>query len=293
MIPYIVKPMAELRDGSEQVLQYPKFCPINKNEQVALVREEGESAWRCPVCTCGAQDYQRFVYHASKDAMDIEGLSKATIERFQELGWLKTIADFYRLDYDKISKLEGFGKRSAENLEKAINIAKKNPIRRVLNSLAVHHLGRKASKLLAAEVNHVLDFVDFDVARLTAIKDIGPVLAQNVVDYFHDEKNIAVLKDMENLGVNLTATDEDRKPAQNTEGVLFGKTILFTGTLMQFPREQAEKAAAAAGATIASSVSKKLSILVVGENAGSKLKKAQDLKIVQILSEQEFLDLIK
>lgn len=293
VIPYIVKPMEELRDGSEQVIHYPEFCPINKKEKVTLVREEGESAWRCPVCTCGAQDYQRFVYHASKDAMDIEGMSKATIERFQAEGWLKTIADFYRLDYDKISKLEGFGKRSAENLQKAIEKAKKNPIQRLLNSLAVHHLGRKASKLLAAEVENVFDFTTFDVARLTSIKEIGPVLAQNVVDYFQNEKNIAVLKDMENLGVNMTATDEDRKLAQNTEGVLFGKTILFTGTLMQFPREQAEKAAAAAGATIASSVSKNLSILVVGEKAGSKLKKAQDLKVVQILSEQEFLDLIK
>ena len=154
-------------------------------------------------------------------------------------------------------------------------------------------MGKKAAKLLAAEVEHVLDLATFDVERLTAIKEIGPVLANNVVEYFKNEKNIAVLKDMASLGVNLTATDEDRKLAQNTEGVLFGKTILFTGTLLQFPREQAEKAAAAAGATISSSVSKNLNILVVGEKAGSKLKKAQDLKTVQILSEQEFLDLIK
>ena len=293
VIPYIVKPMADLRDGSEQVIEYPEFCPINKNEKVALVREEGESAWRCPVCTCGAQDYQRLVFHVSKDAMDIEGLSKATIERFQSLGWLRTLADVYCLDYEAISKLEGFGKKSADNLEKAIEKAKKNPIQRLLHSLSVHHLGKKAAKLLAAEVEHVLDLATFDVERLTAIKEIGPVLANNVVEYFKNEKNIAVLKDMASLGVNLTATDEDRKLAQNTEGVLFGKTILFTGTLLQFPREQAEKAAAAAGATISSSVSKNLNILVVGEKAGSKLKKAQDLKTVQILSEQEFLDLIK
>jgi DNA ligase (NAD+) len=293
VIPYIVKPMADLRDGSEQVIEYPEFCPINKVEKVALVREEGESAWRCPVCTCGAQDYQRFVFHASKDAMDIEGMSKATIERFQQLGWLRTLADFYRLDYEAISKLEGFGKKSANNLGKAIEKAKKNPIQRLLHSLSVHHLGKKAAKLLAAEVEHVLDLATFDVERLTSVKEIGPVLAENVIEYFKNEKNIAVLKEMESLGVNLTATDEDRKLAQNTEGVLFGKTILFTGTLLQFPREQAEKAAAAAGATIASGVSKNLNILVVGEKAGSKLKKAQDLKTVQILSEQEFLDLIK
>ena len=124
VIPYIVKPMTDLRDGSEVVVEYPKFCPINKAEQVALVREEGESAWRCPACTCGAQPFQRFVFHVSKDAMDVEGLSKATIERFQQLGWLRTFADFYRLDYEAISKLEGFGHKSADNLQRAIERAK-------------------------------------------------------------------------------------------------------------------------------------------------------------------------
>ena len=292
VIPYIVKPMADLRDGSELVIEYPQFCPINLSEKVALVREEGEAAWRCPTCTCGAQDYQRMVFHVSKDAMDVEGLSKATIERFQQLGYLKTLADFYRLDYEAISKLDGFGKKSAENLEKAIEKAKNNPIQRVLYSLCIHHFGRKASKLIAAEINHVLDLKDWDIEKFKSVKEIGPVVAQNVVAYFHDEKNISLLHQMESLGVNMTATDEDRKPAVNTEGVLSGKTVLFTGALTQFTRETAEKAAAAAGATIASSVSKNLSILVVGEKAGSKLKKAQDLKVVQIISEQEFLELV-
>jgi DNA ligase (NAD+) len=292
VIPYIVKSFPELRDGSEIPVKYPEFCPFDATKSVKLVREEGEAAYRCPTCTCGRQDYQKFVYHASKDAMDIEGLSKATIERFMQMGWLKTLADLYRLDYEAISKMDGFGKRSAEKLEKAIEKAKQNPIHRLLASLTVHHLGRRASKLLAAEVENVFDLANFDVEKLTMVREIGPVLAENVVAYFSDEKNIAVLRDMESLGVNMKQTDEDRKNQLNTEGVLSGKTILFTGALTQFTRETAEKAASAAGASLASGVSKHLNILVVGEKAGSKLKKAQALGTVEILTEAEFSTLI-
>ena len=292
VIPYIVKSFAELRNGTEIPVKYPEICPFDETKSVHLIREEGEAAWRCPTCTCGRQDYQKFVAHASKDAMDIEGLSKATIERFIQMGSIHSIADFYRLDYNAISKLDGFGKKSADNLEKAIEKAKKNPIHRLLYSLTIHHLGRKAGKLLAAEIEHVLDLKDWDMERFKSVKEIGPVVAQNTIDYFSNENNIAILKEMESLGVNMKPTAEDRKATVNTEGVLSGKSILFTGALMQYSRETAEKAAAAAGATIASSVSKNLNILVVGEKAGSKLKKAQDLKTVQILSEQEFIDLI-
>jgi DNA ligase (NAD+) len=292
VIPYIVKPLADLRKGTEKLINFPEICPFDETKSVKLIREEGEAAWRCPTCTCGRQDYQKFVFHASKDAMDIEGLSKATIERFMQLGWLKSIADLYRLDYAAISKLEGFGKKSADNLENAIEKAKKNSIQRLLHSLSVHHLGKKAGKLLAAEIEHVLDLKDWDTEKFTAVKEIGPVVAQNVIEYFSNERNIAILKEMESLGVNMKPTDEDRKPAVNTEGVLAGKSILFTGSLMQFTRDDAEKAASKVGANIASSVSKNLNILVVGEKAGSKLKKAQDLGTIQILTEQEFVDLI-
>lgn len=292
VIPYIVKSFAELRTGAEKPIKFPEICPFDETKTVHLIREEGEAAWRCPTCTCGRQDYQKFVFHTSKDAMDIEGLSKATIERFRQMGWLKSIADLYRLDYEAISKLEGFGKKSAINLEKAINAAKQNPIQRLLHSLSIHHLGKKAGKLLAAEIEHVLDLKDWTLERFKAVKEIGPVVAQNVMEYFSNERNIEILKEMESLGVNMKPTDEDRKATVNTEGVLAGKSILFTGSLMQFTRDDAEKAAAAVGANIASSVSKNLNILVVGEKAGSKLKKAQDLGTVQILTEQEFVDLI-
>jgi DNA ligase (NAD+) len=157
VIPYIVKAMDELRDGSEQPIIFPKTCPINTtDEPVELKREEGEAAWRCPNCVCGVQDLQRIIFHVSKSAMDIDGLGKSIVERFYELGWIRTMADVYRLDYEQVAQLEGFGAKSADNLKAAIDKAKQNPIYRLLHSLSIHHLGKKVSKLLAAEIKHVL-----------------------------------------------------------------------------------------------------------------------------------------
>ncbi len=292
VIPYIVRSLTELRDGSEKIIEYPEICPFDPTESVKLTRPEGEAAWRCPNCMCGKQDFQKFIYHVSKNAMNIDGMSEATIERFQQEGWIKTMADFYRLDYDKIAVLKGFGKKSAENIRAAVEKAKKNPIHRLLCSLSIPLLGQENAKLISAELEHVLDLKNWTPENFTAIKGIGEALAKHVIAYFQNEKNCAVLEDMETLGVNLKPTDEDRKPVVNTEGVLSGKTILFTGALQQFTRDEAEKRAASAGASLVSGVSKNLNILVVGEKAGSKLKKAQDLKTVQILTEQEFIDLI-
>lgn len=287
VIPYIVKSLAELRNGSERPVEYPKNCPVCSSE---LVKPEGEAIWRCENPDCEAQVVQRMIFHTSKHAMDIEGLGESTIERFYQLGWLRSIADIYRIDYDAVAQLEGFGKKSADNMKAALDKARQNPIHRLLHSLSIHHLGQKASKLLAAEIGHVLDLKDWDLERYQFIKDVGPVLARNVHHFFHDPHNIELLQTLESLGVNLTQTDADRRAESAADGPLVGMTILFTGTLSQMTREQAEALAAAAGASISSGVSKHLNILVVGEKAGSKLKKAQALGTVEILSEVEFLE---
>ncbi len=287
VIPYIVKSLNELRDGSEQPVVYPSLCPVCAS---VLVKPEDEAIWRCENAECEAQVVQRMIFHTSKHAMDIEGMGESTILRFYKLGWLHSIADIYRLDYEQIAQLEGFGERSAANLEKAIEKAKGNPIYRLLHSLSVHHLGQKSSKLLAAVLPHVLDLKDWDLERYQEIKDIGPVLAHNVYNFFQNEHNVELLQTMENLGVNLRQTAADQRPASAAEGPLVGKTILFTGTLATQSREQAEARAAAAGASISSGVSKNLNILVVGEKAGSKLKKAQALETVEIWTEEEFLE---
>ncbi|RMG78367.1 MAG: DNA ligase (NAD(+)) LigA [Bacteroidetes bacterium] len=290
VIPYIVKPLTDLRDGSEQVIEFPTHCP---SCHTPLVREEGEAAWRCPNYDgCEAQILQRLIFHVSKPAMNIDGLGKSIIERFYELGWVKNIADIYRLDYDKIAQLDGFGEKSANNLRQAIERAKKNPIHRLLHSLSIHHLGQKASKLIAAEIDHVLDLQNWTEEDFTRIKDIGPTVAENVIAFFKNEKNIALLKEMESLGVNMRQTEADRPKVVSEDSPLFGKTILFTGTLQTMTRKEAQEKAEAAGAKNVSGVSSKLDILVAGEKAGSKLKKATALGTVQILSEAEFLKII-
>ena len=253
--------------------------------------KEGEAAWRCKTCKCGAQDLQRIIFHVSKVAMDIDGFGKSIVERFYDLGWLKSIVDVYRLDFEKIKALEGFGQKSATKLEAAIDRAKKNPISKLLHSLSIHHLGKKASKLLAAEISDVRDLQSWTEESLVEIKDIGPVLARNVVEYFSDPLHLEQLDQMSELGVNMKQTEEDRPLEVAEDAPLKGKSILFTGTLTQMTRKEAKERAEQMGAKNLSAVSSKLSILVVGEKAGSKLKKAQALGTVQILSEQEFIDL--
>lgn len=294
VIPYIVKSLEELRDGSQVPVTYPKVCPINPDEEnpVALLKEEGEAAWRCPKCICGAQDLQRMIFHVSKNAMDIDGFGKSYVETFHSKGWLKDISDVYNLDYNAIQSLEGFGTKSAEKLKLAIAKAKSNPIHRLLHSLSIHHLGKKASKLIAAEINHVLDLQNWNEEKFTSIKDIGPVVALNVIAYFADEDNIAMINRMEERGVNMTQTDADKPIEVSKDAPLSGKTILFTGSLQKMGRKEAQKLAEQNGAKNISAVSKNLNILVVGEKAGSKLKKAQALETVEIMTEDQFLELI-
>jgi DNA ligase (NAD+) len=290
VIPYIVKSLEVLRDGTEHIIEFPKQCPSCGTD---LVRMKEEAAWRCPNATCEAQILQRMIYHVSKDAMDIDGLGYRQILRYYELGWVKTIADIYDLDYDQIAELEGFGKKSADKLQASIEKAKQNPISRLLQSLSIHHLGKRASALVAGRVGHVLELKDWTLEQYTEIPDIGPVVAENVMAFFSDPHNIAMLERMEYLGVNLTQTEEDKPVESASDGPLADKTILFTGTLQQMGRKDAEALAAKAGAKIISAVSGNLNILVVGEKAGSKLKKAQALGTVEILTEEEFIEKVR
>ena len=292
VIPYIVKALPDLRDGSEVKIEFPKACPQNSVDAITLIREEGEAAWRCPRCTCGEQQLQQMIFHVSKDAMDIDGFGKSYIEKFYEHGWLADISDIYDLDYGLIEELEGFGKRSVVKLKAAIDKAKQNPIHRLLHSLTIHHLGKKGSKLLAQEVNHVLDFKTWTIEEFENIKDIGPVLAANMVAYYSDQDNIDLLEKMESYGVNLTQLEADKPLQVSADAPLAGKTILFTGTLQTMGRKEAQQIAERAGAKTLSGISSKLNILVAGEKAGSKLKKATALGTVQIMTEEEFVRLV-
>ncbi len=290
VIPYIVKAIPEARTGNEVKITFPEFCPINIEDNVALIQTEGEAAWRCPNCSCGAQDLQRMIFHVSKDAMDIDGFGKSNVERFQSEGWLRDISDIYALDYEAIAKLDGFGQRSAEKIKASIEKAKHNPLQKILHSLSIHHLGKKASKLIAQEITHIKDLANWKTEDFTDIKDIGPVVADNVIEWFSNEKNLALLDRLEQNGLDLSQKEEDKPAVIDENSIFAGKTILFTGTLKQMGRKEAQTLAERHGAKNISAVSKNLNILVAGEKAGSKLKKATALGTVEILSEEEFIE---
>lgn len=288
VIPYVVKSLEDLRDGSEKPLVFPTHCPVCKSE---LVKPEDEAIWRCENNSCEAQLTERLVHFVSKTAMDIDGFGRANVERFYQLGLLRSLPDVFRLDYNKISSLDGMGKRSAENLRTGIEQAKSNPISRLLTALGVRHLGVTMAKTLAASVENVKDIVDKAPEDLMKLQDFGPKVAQTIHAFFSRPETLDLLNELEALGVNLVRTTEDEPRVISSDLPFGNKTVLFTGTLPTLSREEAEKIAENAGAKIASGVSSKLNYLVVGEKAGSKLEKAQKLNVT-ILTEEAFLAMV-
>ena len=290
VIPYIVKSLPSYRDGSQQAVKWPSTCPECDEP---ITRPEGEARWLCLNVDCPAQVMARLKHHVSKHGMDIDGLGEKQLERFRENGWINGIPDIYRLPYDEILALEGFKERSVEKLREAIDGAKENPIHRLLVSLSIRHIGPKAAKMLAAEVQDLRELGDWAPERFTAIHGMGATVAEQILDWFGVPHNRTMLDTLAQLGVNLQQTDDDRPQAVNEEGAFYGKTILFTGTLQTVGRKEAQAMAEAAGARNVSGVSGKLDILVAGEKAGSKLKKAQALGTVQVMSEEEFLAAVR
>jgi len=286
VIPYIVKSMAELRTGNEKKISFPKTCPVCDSK---LFKEEGEAAWRCNNIECPAQVVERVIHFVSKDAMDIRGFGEANVRKFYELGLLKDVPGIYKLDFQKIGELEGFGQKSIDNLQTAIENSKKQPLHRLIFGLGIRFIGETSAKTLAQAVDHLLDFKKFSLEDLQNLEDVGPKVAGSVHHFFSNKENIAMLEELEKIGLQL----KNQKKQHVTDGNLSGQTFLFTGTLPTLKRGDAEAMAEANGGQILSGVSAKLNYLVVGEDAGSKLDKAKKLNTVKIISEDEFLKLIR
>ena len=283
VIPYIVKPLADLRDGSEKTIEFPTHCPVCHTE---LERVEGESAWRCVNLNCEAQVVERLIHFGSKDAMDIRNLGEANVRRFYSLGLLRDLPGIYRLDFEKISQLEGFGKKSVDNLRQAITHSKQQPLHRLIFALGIRFVGETTAKTLAHAVDDLLELKDWSEEQLLALDDIGPKVASAIRQFLDNDANLAILQELRSLGVNMQRSKED-----SGSGALNGLTFLFTGTL-SMKRSEAEALAEAKGGKILSGVSSKLNYLVAGEDAGSKLDKAKRINSVRILNEAQFLELI-
>ena len=286
VIPYIVKSLADVRTGSEKKIHFPKCCPICDNK---LFKEEGEAAWRCVNIECPAQVVERIIHFVSKDAMDIRGFGDANVRKFYEMGWLKDIPGIYQLDFNKIGELEGFGEKSISNLQSAIKNSKNQPLYRLIFGLGIRFIGETTAKTLAQAVDHLLDLKNFSLEQLQNLEDIGPKVAGSVHHFFSNKENIIMLQQLEKLGLKL----KNEKKEHAKDGNLTGLTFLFTGTLPTLKRSDAETMVEENGGQIVGGVSTKLNYLVVGEDAGSKLEKAKKINSVKIISEAEFLKILR
>jgi len=287
VIPYIVKPLAELRKGREQhAIVFPTHCPVCGDK---LVKPEGEAVWRCVNINCPAQVVERIIHFNSKDAMDIRGFGEANARKFFELGYLKDIPGIYTLPFNKIRELEGFGEKSIQNLQTAIEASKKQPLHRLIYALGIRYVGETTAKVLAQSVRKLGELKDYSLDDLQNLEDIGPKVAASVYHFFHLRDNLHMLDKLETLGLNL----KNEKTALSATGNLDGQTFLFTGTLNRLKRSEAEEKVEQNGGKLLGGVSSKLNFLVVGEDAGSKLEKAKKIPSIKILTEDEFLQLLK
>lgn len=285
VIPYIVKSMADARDGSEKKIKFPSKCPACGDP---LVKAEGEAAWRCVNINCPAQVVERIIHFASKDAMDIRGFGEALVKKFYDLGFLSDIPGIYQLPYNKIRSLEGFGEKSIENLTAGIEKSKEQPLHRLIYALGIRYVGETTAKVLANAVGTIHDFTRFTEADYLELEDIGPKVASSIFQFFNNKDNLKMLEQLGALGVSL----DNKKKQHGDSGNLSGKTFLFTGTLPTLKRSDAEELVEANGGKLLGSVSSKLTYLVAGEEAGSKLEKAKKIGTVRIITESEFLKLI-
>jgi DNA ligase (NAD+) len=283
VIPQVVKSFPELRTGGEKLIAFPRNCPVCGSP---LEKPEGEAVWRCNNSNnCEAQIVERIIHFTSKDAMDIRGFGEAIVKKFYALGYLKDIPGIYRLPFDQIRSLEGFGEKSIANLQAAVEASKQQPLHRLLYALGIRYIGETTAKVLAHAVHHLLDFTSFSPEQLQELEDIGPKVAGSVYQFFHNDQNIQLLKELEAIGLQLKNLKKDLHAAGN----LSGQTFLFTGTLVQLKRSEAEALVEQNGGKLLSGVSSKLNYLVVGEDAGSKLEKAKKIATIKVISEKEFL----
>nr|WP_316625024.1 NAD-dependent DNA ligase LigA [uncultured Ruminococcus sp.] len=262
---------------------FPEFCPSCGSR---LVKEEGEAATRCTNADCPAQLLRHLIHFVSRDAMDIEGLGPSILEVLLDLHIIHSIPDLYRTNQFELEYIDGMGEKSAQNLLAAIEKSKRAELPRFIYALGIRHIGEKAAKLLCEHFLSIDKLFEASVDDISAIDGFGAVMAQSVYDYFSLEETKMLISDLKALGVEMQPLEKTTK-----EGVLLGKTFVLTGTLPTMSRKEASVLIEQNGGKTSSSVSKKTDYVLAGEDAGSKLTKAQSLGVT-IISEQELLDMI-
>ena len=271
------------RDGTEKIFEMPRICPVCGAE---AVREEGEAVVRCIGIECPAKLYRSIIHFASKDAMDIDGLGEAIIGELIERKLISNIADIYKLTIDDVASLKKNGKKFAQNLINAIEESKKRDLYRVINSLGIRHVGVKLAKTLARYFKDMDKLIVATYEELRMIEDVGEITADTIYEFFRQEQTIDLINKLKQANVNMKAEIQE-----NEDGKFAGKTFVLTGSLEHYSREEASEIIEKMGGKTSSSVSKKTDYVLAGEDAGSKLKKAQELGIT-IISEEEFITML-
>lgn len=284
VIPEVVKPIVERRDGTEKKFNMVEKCPICGEE---LTRKEDEAAYYCLNEHCPARKQEKLFHFTSRYAMNIIGFGDRIIEDFYNLGYLKDDDDFYHLHEHKeeLKELEGFGEKSIEKLLDEIDKSKNNSLERLLFGLSIRHVGTKTADILAREFKNIDNLMEASFEDLASIKDIGNIIAKSVYDFFKNENNINLINKLKEDGVNMIYL----KGISNEETIFTGKTFVLTGSLDRFTRDEAKIRIEELGGSVSSSVSKKTSVVIAGTEAGSKLTKARDLGVT-IWDEEEFLN---
>ena len=282
VIPEVVEVKKERRTGEEKDFEMIKECPMC---QSTLTKKEGQVDYYCPNSKCPARSIEGLIHFVSRDAMNIDGLGDRIIEDFYNFGYIGTIADIYSLkNHEKeLIRLEGYGDKSITNMLEAIENSKSNSLERLIFGLGIPHVGAKTAKVLATKYETMSNLIETTEEELVKIPDIGNIIAKSVIEYFNDQHNMAIIEELKDLGLNMNYLGQKVE-----ENELFaGKTFVLTGSLTIFTREEAQEKIESLGGKTTGSVSKKTSVVIVGENPGSKYEKAKELGIT-IWTEQEF-----
>lgn len=287
IIPQVVKSIKELRTGEEQEVLAPTTCPICGT---ALEKEEGLVDLKCPNPSCPAKVQGRFEYFVSRDGMNIIGLGQKIVERFLELGYLNDVTDIYRLSEhrEEMEALEKMGKKSVENLLNSIEESKQREYSKVLYSLGIPEVGKFMANLLADESGSIDRLMEMTRDELLMINGVGEKVADSIINFFASEENLEIIEKLKGFGLNFS----EEKQSKVEKNVFEGKTFLVTGKLTKFTREGIKEEIEKFGGKNLSAVSKNLDYLIVGEKAGSKLKKAQEIGTIKIITEDEFFNIV-
>jgi DNA ligase (NAD+) len=285
VIPEVVKVIKEKRTGNEKEFEMPNECPVCGEE---VFREEDEAVTRCTNISCPAQRKESILHFVSRDAMDIEGVGPSIVDQLLNNDLIEDYADLYYLKKDNLIDLKRMAEKSSKNVIEAIEASKDRDLNRLIYALGIRHVGSNASRILTENYHSIEKLKSADKDELVKINEIGPVMAESIVNFFKSEHNLNVLKKLREADVKMKKTKSEKEKPQYLEE----KSFVFTGALDHYSRKEASELVRTYGGKVKSSVSSRTSYLVVGDNPGTKYEQAQDLD-VDILNEEEFMELLK